>query len=216
MQPFPWTFQASQKPNQTLRRQTESSRRLTELSLYWCTSSTAAPPGSVPSDRFTAARPFVPEVRRAPHPLCPLLHVQPSLHILWHRLQVTHRRPRRQGWSQARCASKRVDLDAGPEVHEGHAHGRLLVPLTGESLGFLLLLQLIQNFQEKGAKQARHFLHLRLVDLHDLPEPEQQETGSETSSKRALLQREKEPQRGAQTWTLQKNINKRNKCHEME
>lgn len=189
-----------------------------EFSLHWCKSSTADPPESVPSDNFIAACPFVPEIRRAPHPLWPLLHIHPSLHVLRHCFQVAHRRPRRQGGSQAHCASKRVDLDAGAEVHEGRARGRLLVPLAGQALGFLLLFQLIQNFPEKGTKQAGHLLHLWLVGLQDLPEPEQEETGSKTNnqaeerrSKRLILQgamslRWKKPQRGAQVCTLQKNM----------
>lgn len=144
--------------------------------LHWCRTRTDA----VPSGHFSAAAAsFIPEVRHAPHPLGPLRGLLPSLHVLRHRFKVTQARPGRRGWRQSGRASEGVDLDAGPEVDQGHARGRL-VPLAGESLGFLLLLQLIQNLQEEGAKQAGHFLHIGLVGLHDLPEPEQEGTGSGT------------------------------------
>ena len=128
---------------------------------------------SLISDNLTAASSFVSEVRHAPHPLHPLLPLHPPLHILWHRLQVAQTRPVGCSRGQAHCASKRVYLDAGPEVHEGHAHGTLVVPLAGEPLSLLLLLQLIQSLQEDGAKQAGNLLHLRLIGLQGLPEPVQ-------------------------------------------
>lgn len=128
------------------------------------------------SDDFIATGSFVSKVRHAPHPLRPLLPIHPFLHILWHGLQVTQTRPIGHGGSQAHCATEWVDLDAGSEVHEGHAHGTFVVPLTGKALSFLLLLQLIQSLQDDGAKQAWHLLHLRLIGLYNLPEPVQNKT----------------------------------------
>lgn len=129
----------------------------------------AAPvPERPASDDLTAAGSFVSEVGHAPHPLGPL---HPLLHIRRHGLEVTQPGPVRHSGGQAHRASKRVDLDPGPEVHEGHAHGAFVVPLVGEPLRLLLLLQVVQSVQEDSAKQLGHLLHLGLIGLQDLPEP---------------------------------------------
>lgn len=80
-----------------------------------------------------------------------------------------------------------------------------MVPLAGESLGFLLLLQLIQNLQEEGTKQAGHLLRLGLVDQHDLPEPEQEEREARKSLREEL-----------KSVLCRKISNKRSKRREME
>lgn len=146
-------------------------------SILWSSSSSSScVPPSPPSEGLTsnhlaAAGSLVPEVRHAPHPCGLLLPLHPTLHILWHRLQVAHPGSVRYRRGQAHCAPKRVDPDPGPKVDKGHAHGPLVVPLAGESLSLLLLLQLLQRLQENGAEKAGNLLHFGLVGLHDLPKP---------------------------------------------
>lgn len=106
------------------------------------------------SHHLTAVSTFISEVGHAPDPLRPLIPVHPFLHVLRHRLEVTQPRPLGRSRGQAHCASKGVDLNPGPEVHEGHAHGTFVVPLAGESLCLLLLPQLVQSLQEDGAEQT--------------------------------------------------------------
>lgn len=123
----------------------------------------------LPSDNLAAAASFVSEVRHAPHPVGPL---RALLHILRHRLELVQPHPIGLGGGQAHCAPKRVDLDPRPEVHEGRAHASSVVPLVGEPLRLLLLLQLVQSLQEDGAEQAGHLVHLGLIGLQNFSEPE--------------------------------------------
>lgn len=116
--------------------------------------------------RYAAAS-FVSEIRHAPNPLRPLFSLHPLFHILGDGFEVAQPRPVGHGSGEACRASEWVDPDLRPEVH---AH-RSLVPLAGQPLRLLLLLQLIQSLQEDGSEVAGHLVYLWLVGLYNIPKP---------------------------------------------
>lgn len=116
---------------------------------------------------------LVPNLRHAPHALRFLRCLTKTLlNIPTHSLDIYSIFLRAVTvWFQSQGAAERVDSHARLEAHQRQAYGASVVPLVGQTLSLLLLVNTLKCFQKHRAEESRNLLQLRLILHQHLPEP---------------------------------------------
>lgn len=135
-------------------------------------------PGSFWPDSLTGHSSFtvdalVSKLRHAPHPLgllCCLSHA--LFNITTHSLNISTFLLWAVTVLQSQGAAERVDPHTWPETEKRQTDGASVVPLLGETLSLLLLLNTLEGFHQHGAEESGDLLHLRLILHQHLSKPE--------------------------------------------
>lgn len=74
-------------------------------------------------------------------------------------------------WFQSQGAAERVDPHSRLEAHQRQAYGASVVPLVGQTLSLLLLMNTLKCFHKHRTEESGNLLHLWFILHQHLPKP---------------------------------------------